>query len=146
MNERIWQRTWLSSMHVTLLLVQSCWSGVSRIFESTPDRPENLVKMEGEKALAARAGEVAQQGSHKRDTICRGGAFPELVDQEERPRGAAAHHVSNLHVLRRQGGCGDPFSTFSLRCITRKAQGFVGGNCVARLSFPPHIVPIFAAD
>lgn len=65
-------------------------------------RPENLVEMQSEEALAALAREVPQEGRHQPDPVGWGGALAELVDEEKRSRSAAANHVGNLHVRVRQ--------------------------------------------
>ena len=68
--------------------------------------PENLVEVQREEALPPGAGEVPQQGRHQPDAVRRRGSLAELVDQEERSRRAAPHHVSDLRSLARFYHCG----------------------------------------
>lgn len=53
--------------------------------------------MQSEEALAALAREMPQKGRHQPDPVGRSGALAELVNEKERSRSAAAHHVGNLH-------------------------------------------------
>ena len=39
---------------------------------------------------------MAQESRHQTDPIRRRSAFPELIDEQEGPRGAAAHHLGHL--------------------------------------------------
>ena len=57
--------------------------------------------MKCEEALAARLREVAHEGGDEPDAVRGGGAFPELVNEQERSFCAAAHHMSDLRRRKR---------------------------------------------
>lgn len=54
------------------------------------------MKVQGEEALAACPRQMAQKGSHQTDPVRRRSAFPELINEQKGPRGAAAHHLRHL--------------------------------------------------
>lgn len=60
-------------------------------------KPKYLVKVQRKETLAACPRQVTQKSHHQSDAVRGRAAFAKLVNEQERPWGAAAHHVGHLN-------------------------------------------------